>query len=107
MKKILAKIFFFFQKGFPTELTLDQLYAHFEQYGKVLQIFMRRFPTTRQFKGSCFVTFETNDEMKSFLALEEVKHNDQALTRETQEDYLTRKAPHLEKIKESKQKKSS
>jgi len=35
-------------------------------------------------KGSVFVTFETNEQMKSFMALEEVKHQDQVLNRETQ-----------------------
>ena len=35
-------------------------------------------------KGSVFVTFETNEQMKSFMALEEVKHQDQVMNRETQ-----------------------
>ena len=39
-----------YQKGFPQTMTLDELYVFFEKYGKVLQIFMRRFPATRQFK---------------------------------------------------------
>lgn len=66
---------------------------------------MRRFPTTRQFKGSCFVTFATKEEMQSFLDLAEVKYNEQVLSKESQEAYLERKAPELEKIKDSKKKK--
>jgi len=65
---------------------------------------MRRFPTTKQFKGSVFVTFETNEQMKSFMSLEEVKHQDQVLARETQEDYLKRKGPALESAKAAKMK---
>lgn len=92
-------------KGFPSEMSLDDLYTFFEEHGKVLQIYMRRFPATKQFKGSVFVTFETNEQMKKFMEMEEVKHNDQVLFKELQEDYLKRKAPQLEKIKENKAKK--
>lgn len=92
-------------KGFSSEMSLDDLYSFFDQHGKVLQIFMKRFPATRQFKGSVFVTFETNEQMKKFMDLEEIKHNDQVLSKELQEDYLKRKAPQLEKIKEIKAKK--
>ena len=43
--------------------------------------------------------------MKKFLALDEVKFQDQVLERETQEDYLKRKAPELEKLNQKKDKK--
>lgn len=92
-------------KGFSAETTLDELYAFFEAHGKIIQIFMRRLPATKQFKGSVFVTFDQNEDMKKFLALTELKHNDQDLLRESQQDYLARKAPQLEKIKAAKAKK--
>jgi len=92
-------------KGFPNTLSLDELIAFFEAYGKVLQVYMRRFPTTKQFKGSVFVTFETNEQMKAFLALEKPKYQDQELILESQEDYIKRKGPQLESIKEAKKKK--
>ncbi|CAF0825707.1 unnamed protein product [Brachionus calyciflorus] len=94
-------------KGFAPEMTLDELYGFFEQHGKVLQIFMRRLPATKQFKGSVFVTFETNEQMKAFMDLEEVKHDDNVLQRELQEDYLKRKGPQFEKFKEAKAKKEA
>jgi len=94
-----------YAKGFPSTMLLDQLYAFFEQHGKVLQIFMRRFPTTKQFKGSVFVTFETNEQMKKFLELPEVKYEDTVLNRESQEAYFTRKGPELEKYKNAKKNK--
>jgi hypothetical protein len=37
-------------KGFPNTLTLDELINFFEPHGKTLQTFMRRFPSTKQFK---------------------------------------------------------
>ncbi len=43
--------------------------------------------------------------MKTFLELPEVKYNEDVLQRESQQDYLTRKAPELEKIKAQKAKK--
>ena len=78
------------------------MYAFFEPFGKVLQIFMRRFPTTKQFKGSVFVTFENSEQMKAFMSLDEVKHKDEVLQRETQEDYLKRKGPQLDAAKAAK-----
>lgn len=89
-------------KGFPTDMTLDALITYFEAYGKILQVFMRRFPSTKQFKGSVFVTFDTNEDMKKFLELSELKYHEQALQRETQEDYIKRKGPELEKHKSAK-----
>lgn len=74
----------FSQKGFPTDMTLDALITYFETHGKVLQVFMRRFPSTKQFKGSVFVTFGSNEELKAFLELSELKYHDQVLQRETQ-----------------------
>ncbi len=38
-------------------MVLDELYSFFEKYGKVLQIFMRRFPATRQFKVLQIINF--------------------------------------------------
>ncbi|RNA41342.1 lupus La [Brachionus plicatilis] len=94
-----------YAKGFDSQMTLDDLFSFFEEHGKILHIFMRRFPATKEFKGSVFVTFETNEQMRKFLDLEEVKYKDTVISRELQEDYLKRKAPVLEKIKENKAKK--
>ena len=43
--------------------------------------------------------------MKKFLEQPEIKYAEEVLVRESQQDYLTRKAPQLEKIKEAKAKK--
>ena len=50
------------------------------------------------------MTFETKKEVENFLKLEEVKYNDQTLIKESQEDYIKRKGPEFEKMKESKKK---
>jgi hypothetical protein len=71
-------------KGFPETLTLDELIAFFEQYGKVSKIFMRRFPTTKAFKGKVFVTFGTAEDVKKLLDVTELKYNDTKLETETQ-----------------------
>ena len=71
-------------KGFPATLTLDDLLTFFEPFGKVLQIFMRRIPLSKTFKGSVFVTFNTHEEVKAFMELAEVKHEETVLERETQ-----------------------
>lgn len=92
-------------KGFPTTMVLDDFYPFFEKHGKVLQVFMRRFPTTKQFKGSVFVTFETSEQSKTFLEQLSPKYNDADLILESQEDYIKRKGPELASIKESKLKK--
>ena len=73
-----------YAKGFPETACLDELIAFFEPFGKVLQVFMRRTPATKVFKGSVFCTFGSDEEAKKFLELEEVKYLDAVLAREAQ-----------------------
>lgn len=94
-------------KGFPEKITLDDLQSFFEAHGKVLQVFMRRFPATKQFKGSVFVTFSSNEETQKFMDLPEVKYEETVLERETQEAYMTRKAPGLARAKEEREKREA
>lgn len=94
-------------KGFPETLSLDDLMSFFETHGTILQVFMRRFPLTKKFKGSVFVTFSTTEETTKFMELAEVKHEETVLERETQEAYLTRKAPGLARAKEEREKREA
>lgn len=96
-----------YAKGFPESLTLDDLISYFEQYGKVLQVHMRRVPLSKAFKGSVFVTFSTKEETDKFMELPEVKYEETTLERETQEAYLTRKAPQFARMKEDKEKRAN
>ena len=56
-------------------------------------------------KGSIFATFETKEEVDSFMNQGEIKYKDNALIKESQEDYIKRKGPEFEKMKDSKKKK--
>lgn len=94
-------------KGFPQTMVLDELYSFFEKYGKVLQIFMRRFPATRQFKGSVFVTFDKNEDMLAFLELKELTYKDTPLIIESQEDYTKRKGDQFGEIQKKKEEKKN
>jgi lupus La protein len=94
-------------KGFPEKMSLDDLQTWFEQYGKVLQVFMRRYPATKQFKGSVFVTFDNSEQVKKFMDLESVKYEETVLERESQDAYLTRKAPSLARAKEEREKREA
>lgn len=94
-------------KGFPEKMSLDDLQTFFETHGKVLQVFMRRFPATKQFKGSVFVTFESSEEVKKFMDIESIKYEETVLERESQEAYMTRKAPTLAKAKEEREKREA
>lgn len=73
-----------YAKGFPETATLDELITYFETHGKVLQVFMRRTPATKLFKGSVFCTFGTEEEAAKFLAAEQVKYGEAVLEREAQ-----------------------
>lgn len=96
-----------YAKGFPETATLDELIAYFETHGKVLQVFMRRTPATKLFKGSVFCTFGSDEEAAKFLAQEEVKYGETVLQRESQEAYLERKAPAFARMKEDKEKREA
>lgn len=94
-------------KGFPDTMVLDELITYFETYGKVLQVYMRRFPANKTFKGSVFVTFGSKEESTKLMELEELKYNETVLERETQEAYLERKAPALNRQKEEREKREA
>lgn len=78
-------------KGFPQTATIDELLEFFGQFGKCINVFMRRYPKTRKFKGSVFATFETKEQADGFLAKEGVKYNELELTRSMKTDYVARK----------------
>lgn len=70
-----------YTKGFPETTTMDDLLQFFSQYGRCLNVYMRRIPTSRKFKGSVFATFASKEEADAFLALEGLKFNELELTR--------------------------
>eukprot|EP01038_Epipyxis_sp_PR26KG_P016694 gene16694-22834_t len=58
-------------KGYPIDdatITIESIGEQFSVYGKVCLVRMRRFPSTKDFKGSVFIEFETEDHYKAALA---------------------------------------
>lgn len=56
-------------KGFPVTCSLDDLLAFFKSHGKAVEaIRMRRFPKSKDFKGSIFVEFASESDQQAFLA---------------------------------------
>lgn len=87
-------------KGFPMKISLDKLIAFFAKLdvGEVDTVFMRRNPN-RDFKGSVYVTFHTNEGMDKFMNLHEVKHEDAVLDRKSKMDYFKEKEEEKKKKK--------
>ena len=52
---------------------------------------MRRVPLSKQFKGSVFVTFNTQKESDDFMNETETKYKDQLLTKMTKTAYYDSK----------------
>jgi lupus La protein len=57
-----------YAKGFPTDnekVTVEYVTDAFSVFGKVLMVRFRKDPATKTFKGSCFVEFSNDIEMKN------------------------------------------
>lgn len=96
-----------YAKGFPATATMDELLEFFGQFGVCINVFMRRLPQTRKFKGSVFATFATKEEAAAFLAKEGVKFNELELTRCMKTDYVARKKEERDARQEEKAKKKA
>lgn len=98
-----------YAKGFPTTATIDDLLEFFSQFGRCLNVFMRRLPSSRKFKGSVFATFDKEEDAKRFVSQEGLKYNELELTRcfkrdHQQEKKRTREARMAEKAQKGQQK---
>lgn len=80
-----------YAKGFPVTATIDDLLEFFGQFGRCLNVFMRRLPSSRKFKGSVFATFEKEEDAKSFVSREGLKYNEVELTRCFKKDHQQEK----------------
>uniref|UniRef100_L7M4W4 Putative receptor-mediated endocytosis n=1 Tax=Rhipicephalus pulchellus TaxID=72859 RepID=L7M4W4_RHIPC len=94
-------------KGFPPTATIDELLEFFGRFGKCINVFMRRYPKSRKFKGSVFATFATKEEADAFLAKEDVKYNELELTRALKTEYVARKKQERQARFEEKAKKKA
>lgn len=77
-------------KGFPKDISLDQLEEFFADKGKVTTIIMRK-DEARLFKGSVFVEFASVDETKAFVDQESLKYNEEELIKMTKDEYFKSK----------------
>uniref|UniRef100_G3ML08 HTH La-type RNA-binding domain-containing protein n=1 Tax=Amblyomma maculatum TaxID=34609 RepID=G3ML08_AMBMU len=96
-----------YAKGFPPTTTIDELLEFFGQFGQCINVFMRRFPGNRKFKGSVFATFATKAEAEAFIAKEGLKFNELELKRSMKVDYVARKKEERQARLEEKAKKKA
>ncbi|XP_069009888.1 lupus La protein [Embiotoca jacksoni] len=87
-------------KGFPLDTTLDEVQEWLNGKGPIDNIQMRR-NLQRQFKGSVFICFETEESSKEFLKREDIKSfKDNEMLVLSREDYHTKKAEERKQFKQ-------
>ncbi|GFY44896.1 lupus La protein [Trichonephila inaurata madagascariensis] len=93
-------------KGFKRHSTLDELLEFFKNY-KVEHVFMRkRFQGNKKvFKGSCFVSFDTQEDAQKFLDNKSIKFEGTELLKEKKKDYTKRKDIYYDNLRAEKEKK--
>lgn len=77
-------------KGFEESCTLDELQGFFEKWNAE-SVYMRRVQLSKQFKGSVFVTFATQDDCDNFMKEPDLKWKETVLARKTKEAYYSDK----------------
>ncbi|KAM4626258.1 lupus La protein isoform 2-T2 [Discoglossus pictus] len=77
-------------KGFPTDTSLDDIKSWLENRGAVENIQMRR-TIQKEFKGSIFVVFDTDESAKKFLENKDLKYKDSEMTILSKDDYFAKK----------------
>lgn len=111
----ISKLKTLYVKGYPvddTDLTIDSISEQFSVYGKVVMVRLRRDHTTKLFKGSAFVEFETVESMENAIKLthKDDNANEVILTYKDKpfvcimriEEWLARKKAKFEARKKSK-----
>jgi lupus La protein len=98
-----------YAKGFPrdTETTLEEIEKVFSSLGgTVRSVRMRRFPSTKLFKGSVFVEFATEQDAQHVLSLRpppQPNHVRQPLLLMTKQAYIEKKRQEREKRQSARQ----
>ncbi|XP_029314672.1 lupus La protein [Cottoperca gobio] len=81
-----------YMKGFPLETSLDEIQEWLNGKGPIENIQMRR-NLQRQFKGSVFICFDTEESCKQFLERSDIKSfKDNEMLVLSREDYHVKKA---------------
>jgi len=77
-------------KGFGVDETLDDLQDFFDAWG-FESVYQRRVPLSKQFKGSVFVTFNSQEAADKFMKEPETKYKDTVLVKMTKTEYYDNK----------------
>nr|XP_006636663.2 PREDICTED: lupus La protein isoform X1 [Lepisosteus oculatus] len=77
-------------KGFPTDSSLDDVKEWLEGKGNIENIQMRK-NAQKQFKGSVFIVFDTDESAKKFVEMPDLKYKDNEMIVLLKEDYFTKK----------------
>ncbi|XP_054471174.1 lupus La protein [Anoplopoma fimbria] len=88
-----------YMKGFPLETSLDEIQEWLNTKGNIENIQMRR-TLQRQFKGSVFICFDTEESSKQFLERTDIKSfKDNEMLVLSREDYHVKKAEERKQFK--------
>lgn len=94
-----------YAKGFPLDVTLDQVKEFFKKFGETDNIYMRK-DYRKHFKGSCFVIFRSDEGAKKFVETPDIKYNDAEMVHLFKDDYFKKKSADRKQKVEEKVKKS-
>lgn len=94
-----------YAKGFPVDMTLDQVKEFFKKFGDMDSIYMRK-DFKKNFKGSCFVIFRNDEDAKKFVETPDIKCNDTEMVRLLKDDYFKKKNAEKKQVSLDKAKKS-
>lgn len=75
-----------FAKPFPVDATLESLTSFFGQQGVVQSVRMRRWPASKDFNGTVFVEFDTEETAQKVLA-SELEFAGAPITMQARKDY--------------------
>jgi lupus La protein len=93
-------------KGIPADAHLEDLETFFGKFGKVNAVRMRRYKATKDFKGSVFVEFATEQEAKTFVEQQQnLKYKEadtEPLLVKTKNDYSAEKEKRRHEFKQKK-----
>ncbi|GAB1604810.1 lupus La protein-like [Argonauta hians] len=93
-------------KGFPVNLTLDDLMQFFEKYGELESLVMKK-NGDKTFKGSAYVVFMQKDKLENFLKTEDLKYGENELLKYRKNEYYKMKnekrRQHKEEVMKEKQ----
>jgi len=97
-----------YAKGLPQDSTIQSVEDLFNKYGKVTCVRLRRHKTTKDFKGSAFIEFETEEQAKEIIGKKVCGPDGKELIIKPKKDYLEeKKKENIERRQRIKQEKEA